>query len=45
MKNRKIYLFKDIYDNIRLRQEHIEDGLEMIPYYRVHLLRISTVIF
>lgn len=31
MKNRKIYLFKDIYDNIRLRQEHIEDGLENDP--------------
>ena len=28
MKTRKIYLFKDLYDNLRLRTEHIEDGLE-----------------
>lgn len=31
MKSRKIYLFKDLYDNIRLRTEHVEDGLENDP--------------
>ena len=31
MKSRKIYLFKDLYDNIRLRNEHVEDGLENDP--------------
>lgn len=31
MKSRKIYLFKDLYDNICLRTEHVEDGLENDP--------------
>ena len=31
MKNRRIYLFKDLYDNLRLRAQHVEDGIASDP--------------
>ncbi len=31
MKNRKIYLYKEVYDNLRLRESHIEEGIEDDP--------------
>jgi len=31
MKNRRIYLNKDVYDMLRIREQHIEDGIEDDP--------------
>ncbi len=31
MKNRKVFLSKEVYDTLRLREEHIEDGIENDP--------------
>lgn len=31
MKNRKIYLYKEVYDNLRQRETHIEEGIEDDP--------------
>ncbi len=31
MKNRKIYLYKEVYDNLRERETHIEEGIENDP--------------
>lgn len=31
MKNRKIYLYKEVYDNLKERESHIEEGIENDP--------------
>ncbi len=31
MKNRKIYLYKEVYENIKQREAHIEEGIENDP--------------
>lgn len=31
MKNRKIYLYKEVYDNLKEREAHIEEGIENDP--------------